>query len=270
MNDKQEQITFQWDADDYARHSSAQQEWAKELLSKLHLQGDEKLLDIGCGDGKVTAEIACCLDAGSVTGIDNSEQMVALAREKFSSSTYHNLSFHQQDARQLTYIETFDLIFSNAALHWIIDHEMLLKGMYRALKPGGRAVVQMGGKGNASQVIDAVNKIMSKSEWKQYFESFSFPYGFYSPEEYTCWLRNAGFVVESIELKPKMMNLGPESFAGWIRTTWLPYIQRIPLALRNDFITNVIETYLHQNPATELGNITTRMQRLEYVAWKGR
>ena len=269
MLEEQEKAKFQWDACDYANHSSAQRKWAKELISMLDLKGNEFLLDIGCGDGKVTAEIASYLRAGFVMGIDNSEEMISLAKKKFPSNVYPNLSFFNQDARNLKFYQKFDVVFSNAALHWVLDHRPVLKGIYRSLKPFGRVVVQMGGKGNASQVIEVVNEIMKKVEWKAYFEKFSFPYGFYAPEEYNGWLQEAGFVVVSLGLKPKdMVHENEEEFKGWFRTTWLPYLHRIPIEARGNFIDGVTEKYLQINPLDKEAKIHTAMQRLEFVATK--
>lgn len=269
MKDQKEKSKFAWDASDYARHSGAQQKWARELITKLHLQGNEALLDIGCGDGKVTAEISSYLQGGIVVGLDNSDDMVALAQDKFPWQAYPNLSFRRQDARQLPFHQEFDVVFSNAALHWILDHRPVLQGIYRALKPNGRVVVQMGGKGNAAQVIDAVHAIILHDVWRGFFKDFSFPYGFYSPEEYAPWLQDAGFTVDSLELKAKdMIHENIENFQGWFRTTWLPYLQRIPLALREEFINVVTTTYLQANPPDQEGRVHTGMQRLEFVAIK--
>lgn len=103
MMREHEKTKFQWDACDYADHSNAQQKWAKELISQLCLGGNEFLLDIGCDDGKVTAEIASYLPAGFVMGIDNSEEMISLAKKKFPSEVHPNLSFLSQDARKLAF-----------------------------------------------------------------------------------------------------------------------------------------------------------------------
>ena len=100
-----------------------QQLWAQELLGKLKLRGDECLLDVGCGDGKVTAEIAAHLPRGRVVGVDLSLDMVHLAEERFAPELIPNLRFEQADASDLPFNEEFDVVFSNAVLHWVIDHQ---------------------------------------------------------------------------------------------------------------------------------------------------
>ena len=106
-----------WDARDYAAHSAAQQEWARELIEKLHLRGDEAVLDIGCGDGRPTALLAERLPGGSILGVDRSASMIALAREQFPAAERPNLSFRQMDATHLELPRDFEVAFSTAALH---------------------------------------------------------------------------------------------------------------------------------------------------------
>jgi len=260
---------YQWDAADYAHHSGAQQQWARELTARLELSGSEDILDIGCGDGKVTAELATLVPDGSVTGVDSSKAMLALASATFSRDRYPNLSFLLQDARTLNFEERFDRIFSNAALHWIIDHRPVVAGMFRALRPGGMAVVQMGGRGNAAGVIASMDELMREAAWQEYFQDFVFPYGFYGPDEYGPWLEEAGFSIRSIELIGKdMVHEDREVFCGWVRTTWLPYTGRVPESQREQFIDELVDRYLADNPPDEQGAVHTGMQRLEFVALK--
>ena len=103
-----------WNAVDYAANSSAQEAWATELIKKLSLQGHEDLLDIGCGDGKITHSIAGKLRTGKVVGIDRSKDMITLATNQFYRK---NQRFYVRDATQLSLPEKFDIAFSNAALH---------------------------------------------------------------------------------------------------------------------------------------------------------
>ena len=253
---------YQWNGDDYAANSEVQLQWAMDLMEKLEPRGDEHLLDIGCGDGKVTAMLAARLDRGHVTGIDSSESMIERARKSYGSM--NNLEFLLQDARSLPFEQQFDLVFSNAALHWIIDHRPVLEGIFRALKPGGRALAQMGGKGNAETVVRAMEQVIIRKPWQQYFQNFSFPYGFHGPEEYTGWLEEAGFTIEYIRLVPKdMVHADREKFIGWLRTTWLPYLQRVPEQEQQRFLEEVATAYLGKE---HQGEVHTPMIRLEFLA----
>ena len=111
---------FHWDAEEYAKNSAAQLGWAQELIAKLALKGDEFILDIGCGDGKVSAELARRVPRGGVTGIDSSLDMIQKARSAFPATA--NLSFALKDAREFGFESRFDVVFSNATLHWVKDH----------------------------------------------------------------------------------------------------------------------------------------------------
>ncbi len=260
---------YRWNADDYARHSQSQKQWGRELMAKLRLSGDESLLDIGCGDGKLSAQIARRLPHGTVLGVDNSPEMIALARERYPQGRFGNLRFAVMDARRLGLKASFDVVFSNAALHWVIDHRPVLAGIQAALKPGGRVLIQMGGRGNAADVVAVIEEIMATAQWQSCFEDFAFPYGFYGPEEYRPWLAEAGFDESSIRLSliPRDMVHGDvEKFRGWIRTTWLPYLQRVPAARREEFIDTVTAKYLQAFRPDDNGRVHVRMQRLEVAA----
>jgi trans-aconitate methyltransferase len=260
---------YSWNACDYAKHSSSQYGWAKELIPKLKLCGNEALLDIGCGDGKITAVLAKSLPEGCVVGVDSSEEMVTLAQRTFPVNAYPNLSFQKMDARELPFQEKFDRVFSNAALHWIIDHKPVLHGVQRSLKSGGRLLFQMGGKGNAKDILAVLDDMFRGEQWRTFFEGFRFPYGFYAPEEYAAWLLEAKLAPERAELLQKDMKLlGKEGLAGWIRTTWLPYTERLPTGLREPFIAEIVDTYLTAHPLDAEGNAHVAMVRLEVEARK--
>lgn len=267
MGEKQK--NYVWNADDYAKHSSSQYKWAQELIPKLNLSGNETLLDIGCGDGKITAALAKILPNGCVVGVDNSEDMITLARNAFPPDAHPNLSFQKMDARTLTFQDRFDRVFSNAALHWIIDHRLVLHGVQRSLKSGGRLLFQMGGKGNAQGILAVLDDMFREEPWQKFFKGFSFPYGFYAPEEYRVWLVEAKLKPERAELLQKDMKLlGKEGLAGWIRTTWLPYTERLPTELKDKFIAEIVDAYLETHPLDAEGNAHVAMVRLEVEATK--
>jgi trans-aconitate 2-methyltransferase len=260
-------VKYCWDPEDYQKGSGEQQKWARELIAKLSLRGDERVLDIGCGDGKVTAEIARFLPNGTVLGIDSSEEMVCFAREHLGPGMYPNLSFEVEDARRLTFREEFDIVFSNATLHWVIDHRPVLRGIRRSLKPGGRLLAQMGGRGNAAGVVAILAKMAKDKRWTPNFTGFRFPYGFHGPEKYERWLKAAGLRPIRVELIRKdMVHGGRAQLAGWLRTTWLPYTQRIPEAERARFVDELVVRYEEVYPPDADGSIHVGMVRLEVEA----
>jgi len=258
---------YNWNAADYAQHSQAQQLWARELIGKLALAGSEAVLDLGCGDGKVTAELARCVTQGYVLGVDSSAAMIDLASHCYPVSQYPNLSFAQMDARRLDFAERFDVVFSNAALHWVKDHQPVIEGIYRSLKPGGRILLQMGGKGNAGVILSVLEQVISEPAWHPYFKDFASPYGFYGTDEYDALLPSAGFNVTRLQLIPKdMQHAGQGGLEGWIHTTWLPYTETIPAALRDEFISAIASRYLENIPLDGDGIAHVAMVRLEVEA----
>ncbi|MCC7204305.1 MAG: methyltransferase domain-containing protein [Phycisphaeraceae bacterium] len=256
-----------WDAGDYAAHSSGQQKWAMALMDRLQLRGDEAVLDIGCGDGKVTAQIAALVPRGHVVGIDQSRQMIEFARRNHGQVA--NLTFELGDARSLAYASQFDLVFSNACLHWVVDHGPVLAGIARALRPRGRFALSMGGRGGTATVIRVVESLIQQDRWRDFFRGFEFPYGFYGPDDYRRWAQEAGLAIDRAELVPKdMVHHSAEEMAGWIRTTWLPYTQRVPESQRPGFVAEVVRAYLDAHPADVRGDIHVPMIRLEIEGHK--
>ncbi len=173
-----------WNPEAYERISLEHKRWAEEAISKIRIKGNERVLDIGCGDGKITAYIASLVPEGSVVGIDNSADMISFAQSKFPQSNWPNLSFQYGDATDLRYEDEFDLVVSFACLHWVLDHKPVLEGIKRSLKSNGRLFIQFGGKGNVGEVLEVVDKKISEDRWARYFKDFTFPYGFFGTEEY--------------------------------------------------------------------------------------
>jgi trans-aconitate 2-methyltransferase len=258
-----------WNAADYAANSVVQQTWARELIAKLDLHGDENILDVGCGDGKVTAEIARAVSRGSVTGVDASPQMIAFAKKTFPAKKLPNLKFQVMDARKIKFAQSFDVVFSNAALHWVDDHEKILRGSAAVLKSGGRLVVSCGGKGNAQDVFVALRPEMRLKRWREFFRQMPPPYFFYAPEDYKKWLPKFGFKIQKIKLAPKDATYpGALGFATWLRTTWIPYVQRAPENLREELIAAVTQRYIATHPPDADGKVHVKMIRLEIDAIK--
>ena len=258
-----------WDPEAYGKSSSEQKKWAEEVISKIRIGGNERVLDIGCGDGKITTHIASLVPEGSVVGIDNSTEMITFAQGKFPQSSWPNLSFQYGDASDLKYVDEFDLVVSFACLHWVTDHKPVLEGIKRSLKSGGKLFIQFGGRGNASEVLKVIDNLISRKKWASYFKDFAFQYAFFGPEEYKRWLDQVGLRAARVELIPKdMVQPGLEGLASWIGSTWLPYIERIPDELRHDFIREIAEGYISDHPLDSNGQVHVRMMRLEVEAEK--
>jgi trans-aconitate methyltransferase len=261
-------ITHAWNPDDYHRHSSAQAGWARELIAKLDLSGDERVLDLGCGEGKVTAEIAAGLPSGSVLGLDLSGEMIAFARSIYPAEQYRNLRFVEGDMLDLPFDREFDVVFSNAALHWVPDHGRVFLGISRALRPGGRVLLQMGGRGNAAPVLALADEMITEEPWERYFSGPPPRYAFYGPEEERGRLAEAGLTPVRVELIDKDMVLNHlDGLMGWVRTTWHLYLDRLPEEARPAFVAEVANRYVERYPSPD-GRIHVPMVRLEIEAVK--
>jgi len=224
---------------------------------------------MGCVDGKMTAEIANYDANGSGVGIDNSISMIGLAKNNYPTGEHPNLSFTLMDATSLTFHEKFDIVFSNASLHWVKNHKPVLEGLYRSLKPKGRVFLEMGGKGNAEGILSILRELQQNQIWRHYFSDFEFPYGFHGSHEYSQWLRESGLKPECVELIPKDMEHDGESgLAGWIQTTWMPFTERIPEDQRDQFISELVSAYIQQVPLDTNGKTHVAMVRLEVEAIK--
>ena len=251
-----------WNAKDYAQHSKGQELWARELIAKLDLQGDEDILDLGCGDGKVTALLAQATSR-NVVGVDKSEVMVKLAQK-----SYENITFLPMDATTLSFENEFDVIFSNAVLHWVHDHKAVIQGIYKALKKEGKILLQFGGYGNTKEILSVMDAFIAK-EYAHSFEGFEFPYSFPHADVYEVLLQEQSFKNIDVKLiKKDMVHEGVDAFKGWIRTTWFPYTDVFPKNMKEVFIDGFVEMYLELKPLDEQRRVHVDMVRLEIRAIK--
>ena len=257
-----------WNAEDYAKNSQCQLQLGEELIEKLSLTGNESLLDIGCGDGKITAKLSKILKNGEAVGIDASENLINFALQEFPNDKFKNLTFYQMDACVINFSKKFDIAFSNACLHWVKDHSGVLGKVRSCLKSKGRIIFQMGGRGNVGEVLNAVKLVMDKPDWSKYFDNFIMPYYFYDIKDYEIWLPKNHFKPLRLELIEKnIKHQSEESFKGWLRTTWFPFTDCLPEALRETFIGEVSETYKIKHPVDESGAVNVKMIRLEVEAY---
>jgi len=257
-------VKAKWDAEAYAKHSSAQAKWAGELLSKLKLKGNECVIDIGCGNGRNTHEIASRLPSGSVVGIDSSDSMISLAKRSWQR---HNLSFQTMDAANINLDRQFDVAFSNAVLHWIENHQAVLTGLKQHLNPNARILLQMGGYGNARDIVEVFESIIASCTWSVYFHDFQFPYYFYKHGDYEKWLPECGYQALRTDLIFKdMIHESVSGLKGWLITTWFPYTDRVPEDRRDIFLDQIIQTYLAGRPLDQYGRTHVHMVRLEVEA----
>lgn len=180
----------EFDGNKYEKASAHQQEWGTKLIAELNLHGTERVIDLGCGSGVLTCQIAEFLPNGEVLGIDASRGMIEAALPKERS----NLRFRRMDINDLDFENEFDIVFSNATLHWVKDHRRLLRDVRRALRPGGRIRFNFAGNGNCFNFFAVVRNAMAKEEFASFFVEFAWPWYMPTVQEYRDF-------VESSELR---------------------------------------------------------------------
>lgn len=231
----------EWNAGGYYRQSALQKWVADEHLASLSLTDGDRVLDVGCGDGKITAEIADRLPRGSVLGVDPSTGVIAFARERFQRK---NLDFAAGDATRLAYREEFDLIVSFNALHWVLDQAAALSSISRALRSGGRAFLELVPQAERRSIEDVLEATRGSSGWAQYFTQYRTPFLHLSPEEYASLAEGSGLRVERIVTERKQWDFGSrEGFVDWARITFVEWTRMIPDAERDRFIGDVLDAY---------------------------
>jgi len=181
-------MTHEFDGKKYEKASDHQKEWGTRLIAELNLKGSERVLDLGCGDGAITAQIAALLPEGEVLGIDASEGMIGAALPK----ERHNLSFRRLDINDLNFVERFDVVFSNATLHWVKDHNRLLRNVRRSLRPGGLLRFNFAGEGNCLNFFTVIHEAMARPEFRSFFTGFEWPWYMPPLNEYHVLAKNSG------------------------------------------------------------------------------
>jgi len=231
-----------WNSEYYKEHSDPQEQSALSVLDKIKFKGNESILDIGCGDGKITANIANRIPKGLVIGIDNSPSMIKAAKHYYANIP--NLAFKLQDATNFNFDQKFDYVFSFSTFHWISDQLSALKNIQKALKPNGRVIIQMGCDED-SPVKRAFEIICSKPKWKSQFEQIKGKYHHKTAQEYQKLLDKAGFTKKNITVFYLTSTYKSfDDLAKWFMG-WIPYCTGLSeeksLAFAKEIIKNIYE-----------------------------
>jgi trans-aconitate 2-methyltransferase len=227
--------TRDWEAGTYDRVSDVQAEWAKAVLDRLPLNGDETVLDAGCGTGRVTRELERQLPRGRVIAVDSSPAMIEKAREALSDRSDVIVS----DLAELELEQPVDVVFSTATFHWIPDHDRLFRRLHAALRPGGRLVAQQGGAGNVARFLEIVDRVAAEEPFARAFRDWRLPYWFATPEETAKRLRTAGF--ESVDCSLEPADARPDAPREFVSTVCLgQHLERLSPEVRDEFLDAVL------------------------------
>jgi len=234
----------EWNAAEYYRRSSLQEAMAQEVLALLDLKGSERILDVGCGDGKITAEIATRAPRSSVVGVDPSRDMISFAESHFGPATRPNLRFEVADARCLPFQDEFDLVVSFNALHWIPEQDTALTSIHSALIAGGRAQLRLVAAGARKSLENVVEETRRTSKWSVYFRGFRDPYLHLTSDEYAAMAERNGFRVVRIDTRDHAWDFGSRAaFSAFSAVGCVEWTRRLPEAERPEFINDVLERY---------------------------
>lgn len=222
-----------WDAHTYDQSSEPQQAWAADVLARLvGVEPDATILDVGCGTGRVTEALPALVPEGRVLAIDQSEDMVALARRRLGERA----RLWRQDVLDLDLDEPVDAIFSTATLHWVTDHERLWVTLARALRPRGVLEIQCGGEGNIDRVREVIEAVAL--ELAPELVGFS-PWVFAGPQETERRLREAGFAEARCWLEERPTY--PPDLRAFVPTSILAaHLARLPEERRERFVDAVV------------------------------
>ena len=243
-----------WDPERYARNARFVSDLSAAVVELLDPLPGERILDLGCGDGVLTAklaEIGC-----SVVGIDGSAAQIEAARKL-------GLDARVMDGEKLSFDGEFDAVFSNAALHWMRNPEAVISGVWRALRPKGRFVAEFGGHGCVAKIKKALVGALNR---RGLDGEAAVPWYFPTVEDYSKLLNNAGFAISTIALIPRPTPL-PGDVTGWLETFAESFTTCLPLAERPAYIAEVREA-LSSELADSEGKWTADYVRLRFAAVK--
>lgn len=250
---------MKWNAELYDQKHSFVYQYGENVLELLAAKSGERILDLGCGTGHLTSLIkAKDID---VTGIDASPDMIDKAR-----ATYHDVDFFVADGTDFHFADTFDAVFSNATLHWIKDADAMIKSVYNSLKPGGRFVAEMGGKGNVAQMVAATSTVLKKHVLEA--DADANPWYFPSTGEYATRLEAQGFRVTYTAHfdRPTLLQDGRKGVGKWLNMFGSSFFANVPAdelpGILNE-ITDLLEPHYQKN-----GQWYADYKRLRFIAIK--
>ena len=250
---------MKWNAELYDQKHAFVYQYGESLLELLDAKPGEHILDLGCGTGHLTQRIQSL--GAIVTGIDSSAEMIQQAEENFPE-----LKFSVANAANFYFEEPFDAIFSNAVLHWIKDQDSLIKTVYDNLKPDGRFVAEMGGRGNVGKMIAATQQVLLKHGYVD--QAAIVMWYFPGLGEYTKRLEDQGFRVTFATHYDRKTPLqdGDKGVAKWIAMFGNEYMKGVPEDQKQEIlkeITDLLEPQYNEN-----GQWYADYKRLRFIAIK--
>jgi trans-aconitate 2-methyltransferase len=221
-------VTSDWDGRRYDEVSTLQRWVADQSLASLALRGDERVLDVGCGDGRVTAQIAELVPRGSVLGVDPSPRMLEVARTRVTPSTT-NLAFAAGTAETLAFAAEFDVVVSFNALHWVADLATALRRVRRALVADGRAYLQLVCDGERPSVEDVTREVTRREPYSAHLGATPPPYHHRWPAEIAALAQDAGLRLVAEQVDDLTWDFGDaDALRDWLRVGFGDWLRPLP------------------------------------------
>jgi len=222
----------EWNSSAYHRVSNPQFEWGLKVLERLSLRGDERLMDAGCGSGRLTAKLVERLPQGEVVGVDLSHNMLIQAAEHLSD----RIRFVQADLTHLPFDNEFDVIFSTASFHWVLDHPAMFASLSQSLRSGGKIEAQCGGGPNLEQVRRRIRTLMDSPKYASSFSTWKDPWEFADAEITAHRMTRAGFTDIETWIEPAAFKLSSEQ----------EYRDFLPPVILRPFLNAIVDQDLRQ------------------------
>lgn len=255
-----------WEAADYYHHSSVQYDAAMQLLKVVHFNGHENILDIGCGDGKITAVISNKVLKGSTLGIDLSKEMIEFAQKLHPKETYPNLNFAVRDAQHLCFDEMFDIAFSSFAIQWFCKIDAFFKGLYDSLRSNGYLVATIP-LGISFELEESIEKTISLPKWSCFFKTMH-RWNFKKEVEYLQLLTLHHFAPTLfVTVMQEVIFPSRNDFEKYV-IQWFSYLNYVPVELKEIFFKKIIDEYLKLIPSDNKEEIRFAFPRLDIIASK--
>ncbi|TFG26491.1 MAG: methyltransferase domain-containing protein [Promethearchaeota archaeon] len=260
MND----IDFKWDAKLYQQHSPVQYELGLRAIEKLNPQNNENILEIGCGNGILTTKLAKLIPHGKITAIEPSKEMTEQAKENLAQNNVPNVMVINLDATKIKYENEFDAVFSNSAIHWIKNQELIYGLIYTVLKNNGRIMIQTGLK----QITKYAQALINVGiEFKEYLKDFKSPWRFLTKKETQNILEIKNFKEIEVEQYPYIAKFQNEDdLINYFKAAgFVPFANVLPKSIHNEFIQKYKENLFEINQPNPLH---LKMDRLFITAKK--
>jgi len=251
----------------YHQNSNLQWTWANDTLEGYQFRGDERVLDVGSGDGVVTARVATFVPQGSVVGVDISAKMVRFATNSFYCGAFRNMFFQQGDATNLPFYRQFDLVVSFNTLHWVIEQNKAFWSMYESLVVGGKLLLVL--PAYRLNTIGETAKVLVKSEkWAPYFSEFKSTKVYLTKDECQRLMVDAGFSILSCKVTTSdTLYRNKAAFLGYLKPL-VNFISHLSEPLQKEFLSDLADAMLASSRIEEDGTIHYELDKLEVIAQK--